>query len=142
MISEQHEQLCPRVTHDCVNRTFNSPVESLLTCFVLIASSLLSCLGAILILVSYAVLKDLRKGAQKIITVLAVADLVYSASLIVAGINYFAYYKETVQENCQVYQIICKIQGFITLLGVHLFGLWHLHFTSSCCIFSKPRHWL
>ena len=117
MISEQHEQLCPRVTYDCVNGTVDSPVESLVTCFVLVASSLLSCLGAILILISYVVLKDLRKGAQKIITVLAVADLVYSASLIVAGINYFAYYKETVQENCQVYQIICKIQGFVTLLG-------------------------
>ena len=84
-------------------------------CFSCIKSLVLSWSNSDLI--SYVVLKDLRKGAQKIITVLAVADLVYSASLIVAGINYFAYYKETVQENCQVYQIICKIQGFVTLLG-------------------------
>ena len=61
-------------------------------------------------MISYVVLKDLRKGAQKIITVLAVADLFYSASLIVAGINYFAYYKETVQENCQVYQLSAKFK--------------------------------
>ena len=111
------DQVCPRVTYDCGNRTVESLAGSLATCCILVASSAMSCLGAILILVAYAALKDIRKGAQTIITILALADLVYSISLIVAGINYFAYYKETEPENCEVYQIVCKIQGFVTLLG-------------------------
>ena len=100
------DQVCPRVTYDCGNRTVESLAGSLAACCILVGSSAMSCLGAILILISYAVLKDIRKGAQTIITVLALADLVYSISLIVAGINYFAYYKETALENCEVYQII------------------------------------
>ena len=111
------DQVCPRVTYDCGNRTVESLAGSLATCCILVASSAMSCLGAILILIAYAALKDIRKGAQTIITVLALADLVYSISLIVAGINYFVYYKETKPENCEVYQIVCKIQGFVTLLG-------------------------
>ena len=111
------DQVCPRVTYNCGNRTVESLAGSLAACCILVGSSAMSCLGAILILISYAVLKDIRKGAQTIITVLALADLVYSISLIVAGINYFAYYKETEPENCEVYQVICKIQGFVTLLG-------------------------
>ena len=105
------DQVFPRVTYDCGNRTVESLAGSLATCFILVASSAMSCLGTILILIAYAALKDIRKGAQTIITILALADLVYSISLIVAGINYFVYY------NRRTVKCTSKIQGFVTLLG-------------------------
>lgn len=117
-MAEEEEQLCPTVTYHCENRTVEGLAGSLIACYVLVTSSALSCLGAILIVVAYFAIKEIRRaGAQTIITVLAVADFVYSGSLIIAGINFFVYYKETEQENCRDYQTVCKIQGFITLLG-------------------------
>ena len=113
----EEEQLCPRVTYDCGNKTIEGLTGSLVVCCILVTSSVLSCLGASLIIIAYCVLKDIRKGAQTIITLLAIADLVYSGSLIMAGINYFIYYKETVQENCEPFQTVCKIQALITLEG-------------------------
>ena len=121
---EGDEQLCPRVIYDCGNSTVEGLAGSVAACCVLIIASLFSCVGAVLILIAYCALKDIRKGAQTIITVLAVADIVYSGSLILAGINYFAYYKETDQEDCVVYQTICKIQGFITILGSWSTFIW------------------
>jgi len=68
------DQVWPRVTDDCGNRTVESLPGSLAACCIPVTLSAMSCLGAILIRISYAVLKDIRKEAQTIITALAFAD--------------------------------------------------------------------
>ena len=82
--------------------------------YVSIVSSSLSCLGSILILITFCVLKDLRTGAQKIITLLAVADFVSAAGYILGAINFIIHFKETNEAQCNIFQVLCVTQAAFT----------------------------
>jgi len=82
--------------------------------YVAIASSSLSCLGSLLILVAYCVLRDMRTGAQKIITLLAVADLFSALGYIAGSINFLVHFDKRDDEECRVFQDLCDSQAIIT----------------------------
>jgi G protein-coupled receptor 157 len=79
-----------------------------------LTSSSLSCLGSLLILLAYAVLKDMRTGAQKVITLLAVADFFTAAGYILGGVNYLSHFGETDKARCTRFHQLCEIQSFVT----------------------------
>ena len=88
----------------------NGPIPS----YVAIVSSGFSCLGSILIVVTFFALKDMRSGAQKIITFLAFADFVSAAGYIVGSSNFLTHFNKTDHKECQVFQDICVTQATFT----------------------------
>ena len=92
-------------------------------------SAIVSMLGAALILLAYCTFKDLRKGtAQKIITLLALADIGTAVSLMLGCLNQLVYrhYRSDISEYkensaCLNFYIICQIQAFLAI-GFSLSG--------------------
>ncbi len=79
-----------------------------------IVSSLLSCIGSLLILLAYWVLKELRTTAQKIITLLSVSDLLTAVGYLIAGWNFLTHFNETDKIKCDTFLMVCRAQSFIT----------------------------
>lgn len=83
--------------------------------YVSLVSSSLSCLGSILIVLTYCLLKDMRSGAQAVITLLAIADFFTAFGYIMGGVNFLVNFKdEKIDYDCPTFTIICEIQSFIT----------------------------
>ena len=106
---------CPKDTFQCGNRTLDEQQEYIIRYVIPIAVSLLSCLGSISIMVAYLALRDIRTGAQTIVTLLAIADFIYSLSFLMAPINRFSFYDDTDQGKCSAYQVLCTIQAYLTV---------------------------
>ena len=80
-----------------------------------IVSCSLSVLGSLLIFLTYFLLKGIRNTAQKIITLLAVADLFTASGYLLAGWNFLTHFQETDPSRCvNVFQPVCAIQSYIT----------------------------
>lgn len=80
--------------------------------YVAILSCFFSCLGSILIILTYFLLKDLRTGSQKIITMLALADLISAVGYILGSSNYIYHYQST--SGCDTFNKLCRAQAFVT----------------------------
>lgn len=80
-----------------------------------IVSCSLSVLGSLLIFLAYFVLKGIRNTAQKIITLLAIADLFTASGYLLASWNFMTHFAETDVSRClDVFQPVCSIQSYIT----------------------------
>ena len=110
---------CP-TTHECSS---SSDVSAGLVSFDVgraptycsIVSCSFSVLGSLLIFLTYFLLKDIRNTAQKIITLLAVADLFTASGYLLAGWNFLTHFEETDSSKClNVFQPVCAIQSYIT----------------------------
>ena len=88
----------------------NGPIPS----YVAIVSSGFSYLGSVLIVVTFFALKNMRSGAQKIITFLSLADFVSAAGYIVGSSNFLTHFNKTDHKECQVFQDICVTQATFT----------------------------
>lgn len=82
--------------------------------YVSIVSSCFSCVGSLLILLTYWILKEMRNTAQKIITLLAVADLLTALGYLLAGWNFLTHFNETDPIKCDTFGTVCEVQSFIT----------------------------
>ena len=76
-------------------------------------SSTLSCLGSFLVIATFLLLKDMRTGAQKIITFLAIADLISAASYIFGSINFLVHFDQNNKQSCDVFLDLCKAQAAV-----------------------------
>ena len=79
-----------------------------------IASCSLSVLGSGLIMLAYLCLREIRKGAQKVITLLAIADFFTAFGYLIGAGNFLIHYRETDHDACKLFEVICEIQSFIT----------------------------
>jgi G protein-coupled receptor 157 len=109
------EPLCPpkdniSCTLTSQSNLFLGPVPT----YVSLVSSSLSCIGAIAIIATYILFKDLRIGSRSIITNLSIADLFMSLSCIVGGVNYLVNYRRDDSNMCVIFDTICSIQSYIT----------------------------
>ena len=82
--------------------------------YISITSSSFSCLGSLLILYAYFSLKDIRSGAQKIITLLAVADFFTAFGYIIGSVNFLTHFNHKDVKGCKVFHELCEVQSFIT----------------------------
>ena len=112
-------------------------------------SAIVSMLGAALILFAYCAYEDLRrKTAQKIVTLLALADIGTAVSLMLGSLNLLVYkhYRSDISEDkessaCLNFYITCQIQAFITL-GFSISGyvwtaLLAVHYLLLCTVDSS-----
>ena len=105
---------CPQ-SHDCDNISgYVSFDIGLAPSYVAITSSGLSCLGSFLVIATFLLLKDMRTGAQKIITLLAIADLISAVGFIFGSINFIVYFNKTDAQSCYVFDALCRTQASIT----------------------------
>lgn len=103
-------------------RTFNcNEVQGLVSfdigtapTYVSIVSSSFSCVGSLLILLAYWILKEMRNVAQKIITLLAIADLITATGYLLAGWNFLSHFDHTSFDDCYAFQITCTVQSVMT----------------------------
>ena len=51
---------------------------------------------------------------QKVITLLAVADLITALGYLFAAGNFLSHYNERGSEKCATFQVLCEVQSFIT----------------------------
>ena len=82
--------------------------------YVSLVSSSLSCMGSILIVLAYCLLKEMRSGAQAIITLLAIADFFTGFGYIMGSVNFLVNFKDQKDNDCPAFTSICEIQSFIT----------------------------
>ena len=90
--------------------------------FVTIVSCSFSCLGSALIIITYFLLKDMRTGSQKIITLLAIADLISAIGYILGSSNYIHHYHST--RDCSSFDKLCEAQATITTWSSLVSFLW------------------
>ncbi len=82
--------------------------------YIAIVSCIFSCLGSILIIITYFVLKDMQTGSQKIITLLAFADFISAVGYIVGSSNYIHHYNRNSTQSCETFQKLCTAQAAVT----------------------------
>lgn len=111
-ISSVSPILCPGVINCSTHKDLVSFDLGRVPSYLSISSSTLSCLGSSLILFAYFTLKDIRTGAQKVITLLAVADFFTAFGYIVGSINFLTHFNRT--SNCEIFKDLCEIQSFVT----------------------------
>ena len=114
MISSFTGSGCPQkfICHDEDRVSFD--VGRLPTYFSIVSSSL-SVVGSLLIFVVYFRLKERRNTAQKIITLLAIADLFTALGYLLAAWNFLVHFEEEEISTClNVFQPVCAIQSYIT----------------------------
>lgn len=80
--------------------------------YVAIVSCIFSCLGSFLIVLTFFLLKDMRTGSQKIITLLAIADLTSAVGYIVGSANYLHHRHLT--SDCGNFKQVCVGQATVT----------------------------
>eukprot|EP00731_Ephydatia_muelleri_P014836 Em0008g556a len=103
---------------------------------VAIFSSLLSCMGSVLIVYVYLRWPAIRSGSRAIITYLAIADFVTGFGYIMGSSNYLQYTSygnvtampaSTKVELCNnLFTPVCKIQSFLTTSSSMMSFLWTL----------------
>ncbi|KAL5491495.1 hypothetical protein EMCRGX_G016792 [Ephydatia muelleri] len=103
---------------------------------VAIFSSLLSCMGSVLIVYVYLRWPAVRSGSRAIITYLAIADFVTGFGYIMGSSNYLQYTsygnvtampESTKVELCNnLFTPVCKIQSFLTTSSSMMSFLWTL----------------
>ena len=111
---------CPSSFEDKCSHTVNdSGLVSFdigrLPSYISTVSCSLSCLGSLLILVAYFTVKGIRNTAQKIITLLSIADFFTAFGYLMAAWNFLKHYNLHDEQRCKdVFQTVCAIQSFIT----------------------------
>ena len=109
--------------------------------WVSIVSSFVACLMAPLILIAYAAFEEMRKStAQKLVTLIALADTLAAVAFIIGGVNYLVHYKA--DYGCKDFQKICATQSFLVIWSSNatyiLTPILTFHYL---LIFSRNFHW-
>ena len=101
----------------CRTPGWTKPSFGYVPAYVSIVSCSASCVGSALLVAAYLLFRDVRTGLRKIVTYLAVADLVTASGYLLGNVN-FIYYKRRLVEDeigaCYVFDTVCQIQAYIT----------------------------
>lgn len=93
-----------------------------------IVSCTFSCLGSVLIILTFLVLKDMRTGSQKIVTFLAIADLISAVGYIIGSANYLHHHHQESGDSssggCGSFDQICTGQATVTSYSSLASFLW------------------
>ena len=117
--------------------------------YVSLVSSAFSCLGSLLILLAFLTLPEIRTLAQKLITLLAIADFFTAFGYFMAAINFLAHFDTNPSNgrtsSCGPFHTVCEIQSFITTTSSLCSFLWttllavyfHVVIVNKQTVFSK-----
>ena len=112
-------QNCPDNYDECDKDNYMELQIGQMPTIITLVSCSLSVVGAILTILPYLLWKDIRTGLRKIITFLAIADLITALGYIMGSVNYFIYHKrieagEKTDHACTKFDEVCQIQAYIT----------------------------
>lgn len=113
-LTNTSQDICPHSIDDCQESHYVSYDIGTGPSYVAITSSAVSCIGSLLIILVYYLFKDLRSSAQKIITFLAVADLISALGYIGGSINFVVHFNDTNQHQCRIFNYLCIAQASLT----------------------------
>ena len=105
---------CPSAAANCSSKGLVSYDIGRGPSYVAIVSSSLSCAGSLLILLIYCLFRDLRSSAQKIITFLAIADLISALGYIGGSVNFLTHFNKSGHQQCKVFNDLCITQASLT----------------------------
>lgn len=105
--------LCPHTIDNCSEGRVSYDIGTMPS-YVAIVSSTISCFGSLLIILVYCMFKNLRSSAQKIITFLAIADLISAVGYIGGSINFVYNFNVSKPSQCNVFVKLCEVQASIT----------------------------
>ena len=110
------KSLCPR-SFSCKQHQVSFDIGTSPS-YVSLASSILACIGCLLIVGVYVIFKDLRKSvAQNIVTQLALADLANAVGVIAAAVNFLSHFNSESEDgssSCFVFETVCILQSYVT----------------------------
>lgn len=92
--------------------------------YIAIISCSFSCLGSILIILTYFMLKDMRTGSQKIVTMLAMADFISATGYIIGSANYLGHHNSMSSSGCGDFNKVCIGQATVTTYSSLVSFLW------------------
>lgn len=92
--------------------------------YIAIISCTFSCLGSILIILTFFMLKDMRTGSQKIVTMLAIADFISATGYIIGSANYLQHQNSTSATGCGDFNKVCIGQATVTTYSSLVSFLW------------------
>ena len=115
---------CPQI-EDCHRYNLTDYRLGIALCYVAMLSDVSSCVGSLAIILLYVAWKDLRTGAQRIITYLAVADLCSAVTYVVEDVTLIVNYSYDDNELCYLYyNTICKIITHFSMCAIMASYLW------------------
>ena len=108
----EEDVYCPE-KHQCHDNLVSYDLGKIPGYLSLVSSSL-SCLGSILIIITYLVLREVRTGGQTIVSLLAIADFFIAFSYIIGSVNFNTAFGSKDFTRCTVFINICEIQSLVT----------------------------
>ena len=82
--------------------------------YISLVSGIWSCVLSPVILIAYAAFEEMRQSkAQKLIAMLALADMVSAMSYVIGGLNFLMHYNA--DSGCQDFRTVCTTQGFLNV---------------------------
>ena len=132
-------QWCDMDGDECCRHNLTSYKIGLVPVFMAITSDLAACAGSFTILLLYVAWKDLRKGAQSIITFLAIADLCAAISYILGDVSVL-YYDEGGESHLCDYSShcmdICQITTYLLFCSITASFLWTAFLALHLCLIA------
>ena len=136
------DQWCDRDGDECCRYNLTSYKIGSPPIYIAITSDLASCVGSLAILLLYIAYKDLRKkGAQSIITFLAIADLCAAISYILGdvGVLYYDEGTDNANRSCDdsTYCMdICQITTYLVFCSITASFLWTAILAFHFCLIA------
>ena len=91
---------------------------------IAILSDVAACVGSLAIILLYITWKDLRRGAQSIITWLAIADLCTAVSYISGDVVVLYYYEAQGRDCDSLCENLCRITTYLVFCSITASFLW------------------
>lgn len=120
------EPQCLVVQEDCAEGYASFSLGHV-PCYFGLASNSLSFVASIAMVAIYIAWKDLRKGAQSIVTFIAIADFFTAAAYFAGCINIMlTSYNETSRSKCRIFLTVCEIESYVMTCATMSSYLWTL----------------
>ena len=121
--SQFDEVHCPQTSHCGEGQSSFSLGRA--PCYVGIAFDSLSCIATVAMVLIYIAWKDIRKrGAQSIVTFIAIADFFTAAAYLASNVNVVAHYNETDVTKCETFRTFCETMSFIVTTATMSSYMW------------------
>ncbi len=112
VVMAERDPRCP--TYKTCDGDYRSFSLGLVPCYVGFVSDSLSCVASVAMVLIYLAWKDIRKkGAQSIVTFIAIADFFTASAYLGGSVNMVTHYNHTGRRECEVFRTVCEIESYV-----------------------------
>ena len=120
------EVRCPKCSSDC-EKGYSAFSLGTAPYYIGIVSDSFSCVGTLVMILIYVVFKDIRKkGAQSIVTFIAIADFFTAAAYLAGSVNILVHYDVTEPARCRAFETFCEVQSYLVTVATMSSYFWTL----------------